>query len=139
MGLSISSFLVLEIAFYCIITLATSTLGYYGLLHKILWILPEKCALAIQRLAETFRTEAVVVAEAGVEVAGPLGLVGGALVRGVIVMAAGMMQAGAEVANGVAHVMAICRDEAGPVEDSSKLPSSSLFREHLFYPYFYCS
>ena len=130
MVISFIAFLILEIIFFCVVSLGTSNLGHYGSLHRIIWIVPEKCALAIQRLAQKIRTEAVQVGVAGVAAAEPLvvalgavlrelgavlrelGVVGGAMVRGVIVVAAEMVQGVAEVAHGVENVMAACRNEA---------------------------
>ena len=123
MVISFIAFLILEIIFFCVVSLGTSNLGHYGSLHRILWIVPEKCALVIQRLAQKIRTEAVQVGVAGVAAAEPLvvalgavlrelGVVGGAMVRGVIVVTAGMVQGVAEVAHGVENVMAACRNEA---------------------------
>jgi hypothetical protein len=119
------SFLTLEVTFYCVITLATSDLGYYGLLHNILWIVPEKVAVAIQRLAEKVRTAAATIAVAGIGAAVPLGVVGGAIVQGVIVVAAGIVQGASEVAHGVENVMAACRNDAESTLEEEDIEASS--------------
>jgi len=127
---AIIGLLLLEITLYSIVTLRSSDLGYFGLLHQIIWVIPDKFVLAIEILAEKIRTAAAVAAVAGVGLAAPLGVVSDAIVRGMVLVAAGVVQGGGEVAHGVAKVMAACRGNAateGGTEESSPPP-----------PYFVC-
>ena len=80
---AITSLLLLEITLYSLVTLRLGSsdptdLGHFGLLHQIIWVIPEKFVLAIGILAEKIRTAAAV---AGMGLAAPLGVVSDALVR----------------------------------------------------------